>query len=176
MTIYPIQLAYNELNWRLSVSYDSAQNCFMLTVNQVSVLNLPDCEIIVPDCPEIINSGEIILNNEEIELEKWSASEFQRQRSIKLENDLTKDVTISDLDCSSGKCVSGIVYEISETVSRSAGIDSLRVIDYGDKNELERWPFDQLALKAVKCKELVLDTFFEETKVESRGLWLELAG
>ena len=94
MSIYPIQLAYDELNWRFSVSYDSAQNCFTLTVNQVSVFDLPDCEIIVPDCPEIINSGEIILNNEEIELETWSASEFQSQRSIKLENLLTKDVTI----------------------------------------------------------------------------------
>ena len=41
LTIYPIRLTIEELDWRLSVGIDLNQNCFTLSVNSVPFAELP---------------------------------------------------------------------------------------------------------------------------------------
>ena len=41
MSLYPLVVLYNELNWKLSVVFDSEQDCFALYVNDYPLLELP---------------------------------------------------------------------------------------------------------------------------------------
>ena len=71
-----------------------------------------------------------------------------------------------------------MVSEIAKSIPEQQvlGLKRLRVLNYRDENELEQWPVHMFANKAENCEELVLCDFWPSTRVQSRNLWLVLAG
>ena len=85
--IYPINLIYNELNWKLSVNFDFEEDCFTLCVNEQAVTDLPYQATTAPDGPMLVmNNSKIFLNGKQINMidAQWSVEQFKKEHKTKL--------------------------------------------------------------------------------------------
>ena len=81
-TLFPIEFTFQELGWKIRITYDREKLSFNLKVNDSDFEELPLQTTLVPQGPQNIETGQIVLNgsviNDKLEtgFMKWSQTKF----------------------------------------------------------------------------------------------------
>jgi len=136
---------------------------------------LPYQAEVVPQGPQNIEKGQIKLNSVQVHEGFAQYAAHTIDDWVAEQEELTEDIHIDRLSCSSSAVVNAVFEDLGQTVGYEQGLKHLTIERFEDQNEVQEWPLGQLALKCHSLQTLKFDTF-EYASATNRSRLLEFAG